>query len=135
MHQRSDAQGGQARQALTRLRFICQLADTAAGLPLSALNALVSESIDVVVHLRRTPSGPRVTEVVAVEDLVGGPEAAHLTVSEVLRRQGSDGPLAWTGTVPSRATRALADAGIDVHELLADADGPWTASAWAGATR
>lgn len=126
---------GSARQALTRLRFICQLADTAAGLPLSALNALVSESIDVVVHLRRTPSGPRVTEVVAVEDLVGGPEAAHLTVSEVLRRQGSDGPLAWTGTVPSRATRALADAGIDVHELLADADGPWTASAWAGATR
>ena len=29
---------GSARQALTRLRFVCQLADTAGGLPLAALN-------------------------------------------------------------------------------------------------
>src|SRR5690606_20273073 len=41
---------GSARQALTRLRFICQLADTRSELPVSALNTLVSESIDVVVH-------------------------------------------------------------------------------------
>ena len=45
---------GSARQALTRLRFVCQLADAPGGLPLGALNALVSESIDVVVHCTRT---------------------------------------------------------------------------------
>src|ERR671911_1831728 len=49
---------GSARQALTRLRFICQLADTGAELPLSALNTLVSESIDLVVHCARGPHGP-----------------------------------------------------------------------------
>ncbi len=55
---------GSARQALTRLRFICQLSDN--DLPLSALNSLVSEAIDVVIHCARTPAGPRVTEVIAV---------------------------------------------------------------------
>ncbi|MEO6629660.1 MAG: ATPase, T2SS/T4P/T4SS family, partial [Aquihabitans sp.] len=52
---------GSARQALTRLRFICQLADN--DLPMSALNTLVSEAIDLVVHCARTSDGPRVTEV------------------------------------------------------------------------
>ena len=64
---------GSARQALTRLRFICQLADTSNELPMSALNSLVSEAIDLVVHCRRGPNGPRVTEVLAVEDLAAGP--------------------------------------------------------------
>ncbi|HZM41725.1 MAG TPA: ATPase, T2SS/T4P/T4SS family, partial [Acidimicrobiales bacterium] len=76
---------GSARQALTRLRFVCQLADTSGGLPLAALNTLVSESIDVVVHCARTAAGPRVTEVVLVEDLAGGAEATHFTVTEVFR--------------------------------------------------
>ena len=44
---------GSARQALTRLRFICQLSEAASELPLTALNTLVSESIDVVVHCAR----------------------------------------------------------------------------------
>src|SRR6186997_548782 len=44
---------GSARQALTRLRFICQLADTASEIPMAALNALVSEAVDVVVHCSR----------------------------------------------------------------------------------
>src|SRR5512134_1564290 len=39
---------GSARQALTRLRFVCQLADSANELPLSALNTLVSEAVDLV---------------------------------------------------------------------------------------
>jgi pilus assembly protein CpaF len=112
---------GSARQALTRLRFICQLSDSASELPLSALNALVSESIDLVVHLRRSPDGPRVSEVVAVEDLAGGPDAAQLTVTDVFRRRGPDGPLEWTGDVPSRASRALADAGVDIRPLLGGA--------------
>jgi pilus assembly protein CpaF len=109
---------GSARQALTRLRFICQLADTSGGLPLTALNSLVSESVDVVVQCARTPSGPRVTEVVMVEDLAGGADATHFTVTEVFRRPGADEPLAWTGDVPARAVRALADAGHDIRDLL-----------------
>ena len=66
-------------------------------------------------------AGPRVTEVVAVEDLVGGAEATQFTVTELFRRAGTDGPLAWTGEMPERAARALADAGHDVRGLLADA--------------
>src|SRR5215470_8090275 len=41
---------GSARQALSRLRFICQLDDTSSPLPMAALSSLVSESVDVVVH-------------------------------------------------------------------------------------
>jgi pilus assembly protein CpaF len=109
---------GSARQALTRLRFVCQLAGTAGGLPLSALNALVSESIDVVVNCARTPGGPRVTEVALVEDLAGGPEATHFTITGVFGRMGVESPLVWTGNVPARAARRLADAGYDVRRLL-----------------
>ena len=116
---------GSARQALTRLRFVCQLADASASLPLAALNTLVSESIDVVVHCARTPAGPRVTEVALVEDLAGGAEATHFTVTEVFRRPGADAPLAWTGDVPARAVRRLADAGYDIRALL-DPRGTWT---------
>ena len=64
---------GSARQALTRLRFICQLSERASELPMTALNTLVSESIDVVVHCARGPHGPRVTEIVAVEDSPAAP--------------------------------------------------------------
>lgn len=112
---------GSARQALTRLRFITQLADAASQLPLSALNTLVSESIDLVVHCGRTSRGPRVTEVIAVEDQAGGPEAAQFTVSQVFERAGADQPLRWSGTLPVRAGRHLAAAGYDVRRLL-DAD-------------
>jgi pilus assembly protein CpaF len=115
---------GTARQALTRLRFVCQLADTSGGLPLAALNSLVSESIDVVVHCARTPLGPKVTEVVMVEDLAGAADATHFTVTEVFRRAGHGASLTWTGDVPSRASRPLADAGFDVRALLAAGGAP-----------
>jgi pilus assembly protein CpaF len=112
---------GSARQALTRLRFVCQLADApGGGLPLAALNSLVSESIDVVVHCTRAAGVPRVTEVVMVEDLQGGLDATQFTVTEVFRRPGPDRPLAWTGNLPVRAARALAEAGHDVRRLLDD---------------
>jgi pilus assembly protein CpaF len=110
---------GSARQALTRLRFVCQLADTSGGLPLGALNTLVSESIDLVVQCTRTRRGPRVTEVVAVEDLAGGAEATQFTVTELFRRPGPDAPLAWTGEIPVRLARSLVDAGDDVRRYLA----------------
>jgi pilus assembly protein CpaF len=109
---------GSARQALTRLRFICQLADTANDLPISALNTLVSEAVDLVVHSARTPDGIAVTEIVAVEDLAAGPESTQFTVTEVFRRSSVGEPLAWTGNIPVRASRLLEDAGVDVRALL-----------------
>ncbi len=109
---------GSARQALSRLRFICQLSDTGAQLPLSALNTLVSDSIDVVVHCTRTGAGPRVSEIIAVEDLAAGPEAAQFTVTQVFAPAGPQQALVWTGNLPSRATRSLATAGMDARRLL-----------------
>jgi pilus assembly protein CpaF len=107
---------GSARQALTRLRFICQLAETGSQIPMSALNTLVSEAVDIVVHTTRTPEGLRVSEVVAVEDL-SSLDATHFTVTDVFHRRPRE-PLRWTGNIPVRAGRALADAGYDVRTLL-----------------
>src|SRR3546814_910623 len=108
---------GSARQALTRLRFICQLAETSSQLPLSALNTLVSESIDIVVHCERTLDGPRVTEIIAVEDLASSAEAAQFTVTSLFERAGPEGTLAWTGNLPVRADRALRDVGLEVRSF------------------
>jgi pilus assembly protein CpaF len=109
---------GSARQALTRLRFICQLADTRSELPLSALNALVTEAVDVVVQCARQNGRVQVTEIVAVEDLQGGPDATAFTVTELFRRARPDLPLRWTGNVPVRMLRALEQAGVDARSLL-----------------
>ncbi|MFN8039117.1 MAG: ATPase, T2SS/T4P/T4SS family [Acidimicrobiales bacterium] len=109
---------GSARQALTRLRFIAQLADTSSDLPLAALNALVTEAVDIVVHCTRTADGPRVTEIVAVEDLATSPDGTRFTISEVFSSAGPDQPLAPTGVVPVRAQRAFSFAGVDLRALL-----------------
>ena len=109
---------GSARQALTRLRFICQLADTANELPMTALSSLVSEAVDVVVHCGRVTGSPRVTEVIAVEEPQTGPEAVQFTATELFGRPRPDEALTWSGNLPLRATRALEEAGYDVHELL-----------------
>ncbi len=109
---------GSARQALTRLRFICQLADTANELPMSALSSLVSEAIDIVVHCSRAAGRVRVSEVIAVEEAQTGPDAVQFTATELFDRPGRDGPLTWSGNLPLRATRALEEAGYDVRELL-----------------
>lgn len=109
---------GSARQALSRLRFICQLADTSSELPLAALNSLVSEAIDVVVHCARRRGEVRVTEVLMVEDLQAGPGSVQFTTTEVFRRNRWDGPLQWTGNIPVRAGRAFDEAGHDLHALL-----------------
>lgn len=109
---------GSARQALSRLRFICQLSDTATPLPLSALNTLVSESIDIVVHCARGPQGPRVTEIIAVEDLAAGPESTQLTVTQVFAPTAPDQPLRWAGNLPVRAGHLLRTAGFEPRRLL-----------------
>ncbi len=102
---------GSARQALSRLRFICQLSDN--ELPLTALNSLVTEAIDVVVHCARTPKGPQVTEVIAVEDLSASPDGTAFTITELFRRDGVDAPLTWSGQLPQRLARPFRDAGYD----------------------
>jgi pilus assembly protein CpaF len=113
---------GSARQALTRLRFVCQLGDTPGGLPLAALNALVSENVDLVVQCGRRHGPhdrPQVTEVVAVEELAGGVEATQFTVTELFRRRSPDESLRWSGLLPERLSRRLAAVGEDVRRLLA----------------
>src|SRR4051794_30488409 len=102
---------GSARQALTRLRFVCQLAATAGELPMSALNTLVSEAVDLVVHCARRGDAPAVTEVLAVEELQTGRDAMPFTVTELFRRDRPDLPLRWTGNIPSRSARAFEQAG------------------------
>lgn len=109
---------GSARQALTRLRFICQLSDVASELPLSALNSLVAESIDLVVHCDRTRKGLQVVEVLAVEELSASSDGAF-TVTDVYRRSSPDHSLQWTGNVPSRLASLLARDAVDIAHLLA----------------
>jgi pilus assembly protein CpaF len=114
---------GSARQALTRLRFVAQLSEAARSLPLAALNSLVTESIDLVIHSERGPDGPRVTEILAVEDLAGGPDSVQFTTTEVFTRSGPDAPLRWTGLVPIRLGDRMARRGHDLRQLLADTQG------------
>ncbi len=109
---------GSARQALTRLRFVCQLADTSSELPMAALNSLVSEAIDIVVHCARVRGRPQVSEIVAVEDLQTGPEGTAFTVTELFSRVAWDAPLRWTGNLPLRCRRAFEESGIDLATLL-----------------
>lgn len=108
---------GSARQALTRLRFICQLSDTSNDLPMTALNSLVSEAVDVVVHCVRTPDGPRVGSIVAVEDLAAPADGSPFTATEVFVREAGR-ELRKSATVPVRLGRAFADAGIDLLSIL-----------------
>jgi pilus assembly protein CpaF len=109
---------GSARQALTRLRFLCQLGDGSRDLPLPALNSLVTEAVDVVVHCRRQGDRVYVDEVAAVEDLQGGADSVAFTITELFRRPRHDAELEWTGIVPVRATRAFEAGGYDVRQLL-----------------
>ncbi len=113
---------GTARQGLTRLRFLAQLSESSADLPMSALNHLVSDSVDVVVHTERGPDGPRVSGIIAVEDLVAGPESMQFTVTDVFGREAGDDELTWSGLVPVRAAERMATRGIDLRALLEESD-------------
>lgn len=109
---------GSARQALSRLRFICQLAETGSDLTVSALSSLVSEAIDVVVHCARQNGVIRVTEVLAVEDLqVAAGTVAFTTTSLFVRPRFTD-VLRWSGNLPVRAARALELHGYDIRSLV-----------------
>ncbi|MDE0700459.1 MAG: ATPase, T2SS/T4P/T4SS family [Acidimicrobiaceae bacterium] len=109
---------GSARQALTRLRFICQLADTSNELPMSALNSLVSEAVDLVVHCVRTGDGPRIGSIIAVEDLAATIDGTAFTATDVFVHDSLDGPLRWSGIVPSRLDQSFAANGLDLRSVL-----------------
>jgi pilus assembly protein CpaF len=109
---------GSARQALTRLRFVSQLADVGSEIPLSALQGLISESVDIVVQCERTAEGPRIMEIIAVEEHQGGAETTAFTTTELLRRPHAAAELQWTGQVPVRLTRLFEARGLDVVALL-----------------
>jgi len=115
---------GTARQGLTRLRFLAQLSDSGRDLPVAALNNLVSESVDLVVHTERGPDGPRVTSIIAVEDHTAGPEAVQFTATDVFARERSTSDLRWTGEVPVRAGERLARHGLDLRDVLERGDRP-----------
>jgi pilus assembly protein CpaF len=110
----STIHAGSARQALSRLRFICQLADTASPLSVLALSSLVTEAVDLVVHCSRVGGVPRVTEVVAVEDMQAGVDAGVFTTTQVCGRDRAGWPLRWGGQRPVRIERAIGELGIDV---------------------
>jgi pilus assembly protein CpaF len=107
-----------ARQALSRLRFICQLAETGSELSMTALSALVSEAVDVVVHCARQGPELRVTEVLAVEDLQVGVGTVAFTTTSLFARSRFGDQLAWTGNMPVRAARAVQLAGFDLQTLI-----------------
>ncbi|MGI9607825.1 MAG: CpaF family protein [Acidimicrobiales bacterium] len=115
---------GSARQALTRLRFVCQLAESSNEIPMAALNDLVSQAIDVIVHSVRTPEGPRVNQIACVEDLSSDNTGTNFTITEVFRRNPRTGRLEWTGHLPSRASEQMEVAGIDLRSLVGDAPPP-----------
>ena len=105
---------GSARQALGRLRLMCQLAPDVRGMPPEAITQLVAESIDVVVHLRRGRAGVRVTEVAAVED-PGGSGAAFVT-TPLYAPSGRGGPPVRTSLASQRLASRLTAAGLEMPE-------------------
>jgi pilus assembly protein CpaF len=116
---------GSARQALSRLRFVAQL--SASELPMAALNALVTEAIDLVVFGTRGPAGPRVLEIVAVEDLAAAVDSTQFTVTEVFGRRAIDQPLTWSGAVPVRLGRAFEAIGADIASSVGNGHpGEWS---------
>ena len=78
----------------------------------------MSDAIDVVVHSARTREGVRVTSVVAVEELVSGPESPHFTLTEVFAPDEPGGRLQWTGELPERLQRRFAERGLVVRTVL-----------------
>ncbi len=109
-----------ARRAVSRLRFIAQLDPAASQLSLAALNHLVADAVDLVVHLRRVSGRPIVTEVLAIEDLAAGDAASSFTATELFHRPAPEAPLAWTGQVPTRLRRSCEEHGVDLTALLSD---------------
>lgn len=105
-----------AQRALSRLRFIAQLSDLH-ELPFTALTALVSEAVDIVVHSERGPSGPQVTSILAVEDLSASHDSGAFTTTELFHRT-PNGQLLPTNILPIRVQAEMRRHGFDLNALL-----------------
>lgn len=106
-----------ARGALSRLRFLAELSD-AGSLPHGALTTLVSEAIDLVVFSQRTPTGPQVTEIIAIEEQLVDASSGAFTVTDLFSRQSLSDPLKWTGLLPQRLAHLFSAAGSDLGAVL-----------------
>jgi pilus assembly protein CpaF len=108
---------GSARQALGRLRFLCQL-DSERGVSESGpIGHLVAETVDLVVVCRRGAAGPRIVEISAVEDPVAGAGVTQFAMTQLARRPDPDGPLEWSGNPSIR----LRERGVAVDDPDNDA--------------
>ena len=97
---------GSARQALARLRLMCQISPEVRGMPVGAISQLITDSIDIVVHLRRSSLGVRISEILALEDSgpdLGEPHFATTTLFSDDDARTTIGTTIGTGQTPSRA--------------------------------
>ena len=124
---------GSARQALGRLRLMCQIAPDVRDMPVPAITQLVAESIDIVVHLRRGPAGVGVTEVVAVEEpVLDGTVSFDTTPIYAPTCHGE--PPVRTPHVSRRVASLLAAAGLEAPEPCDAGPGDEArGGAWSGA--
>ncbi len=106
-----------ARGALSRLRFLAELSD-AGSLPHGALTTLVSDAIDLVVFSHRTPDGPQVNEIIAVEEQLVDVSSNAFTVTDLFTRRSPNEPLTWTGLFPQRLSHLFSTAGSDLTSVL-----------------
>lgn len=106
-----------ARGALSRLRFLAELSEAATTLPHAALTTLVAESIDLVVFSARSSHGPRVREILAVEDPSTSSGTGTFTVTDVFAAS-APGTLGWTGAIPQRLSVRCRDNGVDLATVL-----------------
>jgi pilus assembly protein CpaF len=100
---------GSARQALGRLRFLCQLDAERGGSDAHAVSHLVAETVDLVVVCRRTATGPRIVEIGAVEDPVAAGPSVTFAMTPLAQRPDPDGALEWSDTPSLR----LRERGVD----------------------
>jgi len=106
-----------ARGALSRLRFLAELSD-AGTLPHGALTTLVSDAVDLVVFSHRTPSGPQVSEIIAVEEQLVDTSSGAFTVTDLFTRRSPSDPLEWTGLLPQRLAHLFSAAGSEIGAVL-----------------
>jgi len=106
-----------ARGALSRLRFLAELSD-AGSLPHGALTTLVSDAVDLVVFSQRTPNGPQVNEIIAVEEQLVDASSGAFTVTDLFTRRSPSDPLEWTGLLPQRLAHLFSAAGSEIGAVL-----------------
>ncbi|MEX1218715.1 MAG: ATPase, T2SS/T4P/T4SS family [Acidimicrobiales bacterium] len=106
-----------ARGALSRLRFLAELSD-ASSLPHGALTTLVSDAIDLVVFSQRTPTGPKVIEIIAIEEQLVDTSSSAFTVTDLFTRRTPLEPLLWTGLLPLRLAHNFAASGFNLGSVL-----------------